>query len=270
MASTQKRILAYPLRNRLSFLSLGPNGTYYARGLGTTEHPWAGTWKENGEGMRCPPTSYELPQSLMSDTEMVKRLTESQARVWLGRHGSWVVHLMKVKTPDSRDRYYWNVKWNLNNNGLYPGLENFLRAYNTFSKDAEEARRDQQPELILRVSFYSLTRSIPASGNALGRQRALAIRQCNNCSWLHRLTHFQNLALDNSSNNWAALVERDSNRFQLYYNSHSSNVFAELETQWNERFPAYENPQIQRWRWVDMNENHFVQGLHDAEQVPTV
>lgn len=175
MRPTQKKLLVYPLRNQLAFLSLGPNGTYYARGFETTEHPWDGTWKRGG-GLGCPPISYELPQSLISDTRMVERLTRKRTQVWLGRHGSWVVHWKKGIDPNLTD-VDWDVKWHLNDFGLYPGLEKFLRTYKTVFMESQ----CRKVTVHLMVSLYHLTRSIPASGNALGRQRALAIRQGNNC-----------------------------------------------------------------------------------------
>lgn len=166
MGDTQRQILAFPLQ-RLDFLSLGPNGTYYARGLKDTEHPWAGTWKGE-KGRKYSPASYHLPQSLMSDPRMAERLTKERTQVWLGRNGSWVVHWDKGNSSDPN----MDVKWHLNDVGLYPGLENFLRTYKTAS---EEFKYDPEKPMsrwsymgsFLLVSFYPLTRSIPASGNAL-------------------------------------------------------------------------------------------------------
>lgn len=182
MRFEQKIILAYPLL-RLAFLSLGPNGTYYARGSDNTEHPWAGTWKGE-KGRRYSPASYHLPQSLMSDPRMAERLTDERTQVWLGRHGSWVVHWEKWNSEDS----LMDVKWHLNDVGLYPGLENFLRAYKTTLEETKDDREWSRTPLawkkigpLLLVSSYPLTRSITASGNALDRQRALAIQQRNNC-----------------------------------------------------------------------------------------
>ncbi|KAK2616065.1 hypothetical protein N8I77_002775 [Diaporthe amygdali] len=154
--------------SRLTFLSLGPNGTYYVQGYARWERP------EPLKGR----ISYELPQSLMSDTSMAERLTTWGTQVWLGRHGSWVVHWYAANEHHRSPRYReYDVKWHLNDVGLYPGLERFLRTYKAFLDGTENVR----PQILLRVSFYSLTPSIPASSNALGRQRALAIRQRNNC-----------------------------------------------------------------------------------------
>lgn len=179
MGDTQKTILAYPLYNRLAFLSLGPNGTYYARGLEILEHPWAGRWEGSGDT----PISYELPQSLTSDTWLAEKLTKRETQVWLGRHGSWVVHWNEGTSLHPYDMK-WDVRWHLNDVDLYPGLEKFLRAYKTVLEEiegTEEDRRYLRRKICLTVSFYPLTRSIPVSCNAPGRHRALAIRQRNNC-----------------------------------------------------------------------------------------
>lgn len=189
MRSTQKKVLADPLRNRLAFLSLGPNGTYYARGFETMEHPWASTW-EGGERLAYPHISYELPGSLTSDTGMVERLTEQRTQVWLGRHGSWVVHWKE----DIRQDIYWDVKWHLNDVGLYPGLERFLRTYKTVWQEIKNHPKGARGKknrgwVRLMVSFYPLACFIPASGKSLGCQRALAIWQHNDFQWLHLLTH---------------------------------------------------------------------------------
>lgn len=275
MGPLQKRILAYPLRNRLAFLSLGPNGTYYARGLEEAEHPWAGTW----EGKKIfpeaesspnygekryphPPTSYELPQSLMSDTGMAEILTKERPQVWLGRHGSWVVHWREDYS--TLGPYWSDVKWHLNDVDLYPGLEKFLRTYKTVWKEIKEHGQGAHGQVLLMVSFYPLIRFTPTLGNALGRQRALAIEKHNNCLWIHRLTYFQNLALDNSSNNWAAMVKCPEKYYHFYYNCHSSKVFAELERQWNERFHADKDPQIENWRWIDVKDLRYHFLPHDT------
>lgn len=184
MGSAKKRILPNPLRQPLAFLSLGPNGTYYARGRETTVYPLGRTWNR-GKGSAYQPTSYELPQSLISDTRMAERLPKKWTQVWLGRHGSWVVHWNEGIDLDLEDQK-WDVKWHLNDVGLYPGLERFLWTYKTVLegiKSDENGRKHAylRRKVHLMVSLYPLTRSIPAPGNTLGRQRDLAIQQRNNC-----------------------------------------------------------------------------------------